>query len=240
MLKFLILSSKNHFYFALDFSGFDLSKRRFRTQQKPDLLKPTIAYALVRMAHFSDCETLLEPLTSDGIISIEAGLYIEGVSPNHFVKDKFDFLYLRFLSGVNFDKVFLSGQNKKSEYKIYCYDKLLKNVFIVKKNAVAAGIGKKLHSSRVDLEWIDLKFKEKSVDKIVAEIPYDKISSSKTCRNFFNSASMVLAKKGRIVLAVQNKKEIIESAEKYGFVCVAEKEIFDGRKRFYALVIERK
>jgi|SRR3989338_4515738 len=236
------LSNDNIQNLGIDFAGFDLSKRQYRTRQSPDLLDSKIAYSLVRIAGISRGETLLEPITSDGVISIEASLSLEGISPSHFVRDKFAFLHFDFLSSIEFDKLFLHKSKPKEKASIYCYSNLLKNVFIAKKNAVVAGLGKKIHFSKVDLKWIDLKHEANSVDKVIAYIPSRDGTQKETGKSYeelLNAASIILSKEGKIVLALDNLFGIEMLAKKYSFGITETREVVANQKKLIVVALGR-
>jgi 23S rRNA G2445 N2-methylase RlmL len=184
-------------YIGIDFAGFDLSKRDYRVFLHPNALNATLAYALVRTAGFRT-GTLLDPFAGSGTIPIEAALFLQGISPHRFKKDKFTF--------HRFMKMDLIDKPKKTDYRIIGSDHLLKFLKATKNNAKLAGVD--IDVTRMDLEWLDTKIDEASIDCIVTNPPSeskltDPLQIEKLYKEFFHQVEYILKKKGSIVLCVQ-------------------------------------
>ena len=228
-------------YIGVDFSGFELNKRHYKIFAYPSSLRATIGYALLRLGDFKDNEVLLDPFVGDGVIVIEAALYVFQFPVNHYQKDKFIFRKFELLKNTDFDR-FLSKFDKKIETKseIYGYDFLFKYVDYSRKNAKIAGVTDMINFSRVELEWLDVKFKGKSVDKIVTKLPTIKNKKfEKIVNEFFYQSSYILKDNGAISLATFSKEPVVEYAKKNNFSLVGERQIFSGKQPIFALLFKK-
>jgi 23S rRNA G2445 N2-methylase RlmL len=217
-------------YIGIDFAGFDLSKRDYRVFPHPNALNATLAYALVRAAQFSK-GTLLDPFCGSGTIPIEAALYNQGISPHYFKKDNFAFH--RYLN------VDLSGFDSKNiPAQIIGSDQLLKFLKATKTNAKLAGV--EIEVTRMDLEWLDTKISEESVDCIVTNPPSesklnDPLHIEKLYKEFFHQVDYILKKDGTIVLCVQ-KDGALKRALSH-FIVQREFSIWQGAQEMRVIVL---
>ncbi|MFC1727865.1 THUMP domain-containing protein [Nanoarchaeota archaeon] len=231
-LTLLIYIYNNKAYLGIDYSGFDLSKREYKIFSGARALKGTIAYSLVRMSGYKPTETLLDPFSISGEIPIETALFATKFSANYFSKEKFAFN--KFLN-------FKFEEPKKYKTKVLCFDSLLKNIKAAQKNAKIAGIDKNIKFSKTDLEWIDTKFKEDSVDRIVTRIPeltkYQKPNQiEKLYKEFFNQAEFILKKKGKIVAIAKNLNLFKKFSENFNIL--EERTISLGKEELSAITLE--
>ena len=112
------------------------------------------------------------------------------------------------------------------------------------KNAKIATVNKEIHFSRMEIEWLDTKFEEASVDKIVSQVP--KISKhsnpkdiAKLYNEFFYQAKFILKNTGRICIITNKTEELKDAASKYGFKVAHEREIIHGKAVDKAIVFEK-
>jgi 23S rRNA G2445 N2-methylase RlmL len=233
-ITFLVYIVNSICYFGVDFCGFELNKRHYKIFLHPNSLRGTIAYALVRESGFGKKETMLDPFSRDGVIPIEAALFASDFPCNYYKKDRFAFLKLGI--GVDFDKFFSKCDKgiKRSKTGIYSYDYSFKYVDYCKKNAKIAGVGKQINFSRVELEWLDIKFKKESVDRIIANPPASKSPNlDKIYNELFYQANYILRNDGTIALVLR-MPDIPDLAKKYAvkhnFSLLKEKDVWSGRQ----------
>ena len=69
------------------------------------------------------------------------------------------------------DEEFRRDFGKKKAPKVFSYDKELRMFYAGKKNAKIANVDKLINLSKVDIGWLDAKFKKHSVDFIIAHPP---------------------------------------------------------------------
>ena len=238
---FLFYIVDNKCYFGIDFAGFELNKRGYKIFLHPNSLRGTIAYALVRENNFKKKDVMLDPFSRDGVIAIEAALYANNFSVNYYKKDKFAFLKLKL--NIDFDELFknIDKKRKESKTKIYNYDHLFKYVDFSKKNAKIAGVDKYINFSRVELEWLDIKFKKESVDEIITNPPSSKNTNlDKIYNEFFYQAEYILKKNGLIALISKMPELIKKHAEKHNFIIAKEKDIWSGEQQLKIMVFKKK
>ncbi len=232
-------ASNNQGYLCIDFSAEDLSKRTFRIYSHPASIKATIAYAMVRISDYNPKNKLMDPFCMAGGIPIETALFANKHSVRFFDKDEF---YFKKFTDYDFPE---DKKLSKDKGEIYCIDAQFRNVDASKKNAKIAGIHKAINFSRLEAEWLDTKFDEGSIDKIVTCLPNiskmsDEASIKKVLKEFFYQAEFILNKKGNIVACTKNPEVIKNLAMQKGFSCTHEREVFQGGEKLNILKLERK
>src|SRR3989344_9146175 len=229
---FFICIVDNKCYFGVDFAGFELNKRAYKIYLHPNSLRGTIAYALVKESGFQKGEILLDPFSRDGIIPIEAAFYANDFPVNYYKKDRFAFLKLGL--GVDYDGLFRKIDKKilkKPKAGVYSFDHLFKFVHFAKKNAKIAGVEKSINFSRVELEWLDIKFKKESVDRIATSLPSSKNANlDKIYKEFFYQADYILKKDGRIAAIARIPDLAIKHAGSNNFEVIKQKEVWSGEQ----------
>ncbi len=122
--------------------------------------------------------------------------------------------------------------------KILCLDNLFQNLKTCEINAKLANVKKGIQFSRYDVEAIDLKIEEKSVQHIVSSLPYSR-HDVKACQKlyvqFFAQASLLLEKKGTIVI-LAIKPELLNPSP----FQVAEKRQFSIGDMHYTIFVLRR
>jgi putative N6-adenine-specific DNA methylase len=195
---------------GIDFAGFDLSKRNYGIFLLPYEIKGTVAYALVRSSGYQKNEVLLDPFSGSGKIPIEAALFSSNFPVNFYNKEKFHFLKFEKFRNFGFKK-FFSEMDSQSGKKpnVYNLDASMKHINHAKKNGKIAGIDKKISFSRIDLDWLDTKFTQDQIDRIVTVMPSPQTKEiDKIYREFFYQADFILKEKGSIALI--GKKSLVD------------------------------
>ena len=228
---------KNDCYLGIDFSGEDLSKRDYRIYTHYQALRASIAYSLLRIADYSSKDIILDPFCGSGTILIEAALFANNFSQNYYSKDKFAFN--KFLD-IDLEKL-----DKKSSFKgsIMGFDNELRYIIGAKKNAKIAGIEKLINLSKIDIEWLETKLKEKSIDKIITNPPNLSNKNQRTIEKiydeFFNQADFLLKDKGNVTLITKTFDIIKNSAEKYNFKPIKEFSVVIGKEEHKIIVFSK-
>ena len=239
---FFIYIVNSKCYVGIDFAGFELNKRAYKIYLHPNSLRGTIAYALARESGFQKGEILLDPFSRDGIIPIEAAFYANDFPVNYYKKDRFAFLKLGL--GVDYDGLFRKIDKKilkKPKAGVYSFDHLFKFVHFAKKNAKIAGVEKSINFSRVELEWLDIKFKKESVDRIATSLPSSKNANlDKIYKEFFYQADYILKKDGRIAAISAMPDFLVKHAEKHNFVVDNLKDVWSGEQHLKIIVFKKK
>ncbi len=238
---FFVYIFGNKCYFGVDFAGFELNKRSYKIFLHSNSLRGTIAYALIKKSGFEKEDVMLDPFSRDGVISIEAALYAADFPVNYYKKDKFAFLRLNL--GIDYEKFFRNIDKKpgKTKPQIYSFDHMFKFVDYSKKNAKIAGVDKQINFSRVELEWLDIKFNKESVDRIISGLPSSKnINLEKIHNEFFYQAEYVLKKDGIIGVITKMPDFAKKYAEKYKFAVLKEKNVWSGEQPLSIIIFKRK
>jgi putative N6-adenine-specific DNA methylase len=247
----LVASDNKICYFGVDFSGEDLGRRDYRIFVGNKSLKGNVAYSLIRLAGFDSKKSLFDPFCGSGEIPIEAALLATGFSPRHYAKDKFPFRKLSQFEKFDFDSFFEKlDKEAKLETKthITSLDRNFKFVNQSQKNAKIAGIVKKIDFSRLELEWLDTKFKKESVDCFVT-IPIQPSNAlapdfvDKIYKEIFFQLEFILAKEGKAVFAVR-KGPAVELLKKHAeakkFKPAEEIAFWVGKEEWAAIDFQKK
>jgi len=236
----------NYCYVGIDFSGIDLSKHDYKIFVNQQALKGPIAYSLLRIADVSSKDTVVDPFVKSGESIIEGALFMSGTSPLFYHKDSFAFLRLPKFKDFDFNKFFekIDKKVKDSELKLLGYDSLMRNIVAANKNSKIAGINKLVNFSRTEIDWIDLKLKKQSVDKIVTQLPMltkriEETVIKKIYDNFFNQAEYIMKKKGILVAACKTSGLIEGIASNYHFILKQSRVIWQGQQQIYVFVFGR-
>ncbi|MBN2458817.1 hypothetical protein JXB28_00905 [Candidatus Woesearchaeota archaeon] len=241
---FYVFINNNKAYIGIDFVGRDLSKRKYRIFSAPGIINANLAYALARMSNYSRKEKTVELFCKAGVICIEAALYASGKSVNHYSKD-FAFKKLKPLIKKDWDAFFkdIDAKAKEDKLDILGLDPLLRNVEASKRNAKLAGIDKLINFSRMDTEWLDTKIDKASVGSIVSKVPCPSKHAKepdvrKLYKELFYQADFIMKKGGRITLLGENLA-LLKSMIIPGFKLKKEEEIWAGKQRYEAVIIEK-
>ncbi|TKJ17488.1 hypothetical protein CEE44_03055 [Candidatus Woesearchaeota archaeon B3_Woes] len=228
---------KNDCYLGIDFSGEDISKRDYRIYTHYDALKGTIAYSLLRIADYKKQDIILDPFCGSGTILIEAALFANNFSQNFYSKDKFAFLKFKEMDLEKFDlKQPFNG-------KIIGYDIELKYIISAKKNAKIAGIEKSITFSRVEIKDLDIKLKEKSIDKIITNPPNQTYKNQRTIERayngFFQQANFILKNNGTITIITRTFDLIKKSAKNNKFKILKQRNLDIGKEQYEIIVFKK-
>lgn len=240
---------------GIDFAGFDLSKREYKIYNQTNTPNAGFAYCTVRFAGYAGKEVLLDPLCGVGILPLEAALFTAQVSPRFHQKELF--LFNRFLKKP-IDLSTFDGKEKeekktkrekkkeeeeKNEGQIIGFDVHLRNVEAAKKHAKLAGVEKAVRFARADMEWIDTKVEEKSVDIIVAQMPVEgkaipERELEKFYKELFYQLEFVLKDAGKMVLLCQ-KTAVLKKMLQH-FSIVDEHAAYQGEQEFVLVTLKKK
>ena len=244
---FFVFINENECYLGIDFSGEDLGKREYRIFTGAEKIKPTVAFSLLKIADFRPEDVLLDPFCRSGTIPIEAALSAAQFPVNHFNKERFLFLKLKKFEKFDFNDFFSAEDKeigKKIKTNITAADSSFQAITAAKKNANIAGIIKKISFSRKEPKWLDVKFNEGTIDKIITfptqkskNIPEKKIE--KTYDELFYQAEYILNKKGVVVLFMEKTEIIEKAAGKHNFKIKEKRKVMQGKEEFNILVFEK-
>ena len=240
-LTYLIYIIDGKCYFGVDFSGFELNKRAYKIFLHSNSLRGTIAYALVRESGFQKDDAVLDPFSRDGIVPIETAFYASGFPVAYYKKEKFGFLKLDL--GIDYEKLFDGADRKirKPKARIHSFDHIFKYVDCSRKNAKIAGVDKFISFSRVELEWLDIKFRKETVDRIATNPPSSKsMNIDRIYNEFFYQGKFILKKDGTIALITKIPDFVKKHAEKHSFIVAKEKSVWSGEQMLSIIVFKKK
>lgn len=239
--------ASNKFIIGFDIVGIDLSKREYKLFANKQDINAAVASCLLEFADYLPGKIILDPFSKAACISIEAALNYLNKSVHFYKKD---FLFLNFNLGFDTKSLLEEWDGavldpKKLEKTIYAFDSLGSNILAAQKNAKIAGVNKAIIFSRVDVDWIDTKFDDNSVDCIVSFPPVISIHMKKQGNevkrkygDLFSQARTILSKSGKIVLFGMKENQFGDIAKNQEFKLVEEKRVFMGKQAFYVSIFE--
>jgi 23S rRNA G2445 N2-methylase RlmL len=250
IMNFHVYIHNSRVYLGIDLSG-DLSKRDYKIFNNAVSLKGPTAFGLLMLVGYNPKDVYLNPCCYSGIIEIEAALYSTRTS-HRFYDKSFPFMKLsQIIGGTNddyFDKFFKKIDDEIIEGKkfpifpITGSDKLLSSITAATKNAKVAGMESVIDFRRIDLDWMDIKFEEKTIDKIVSFIPgsskHDK-NLLKDFKQLFYQAEYILKDSGKLVIMCLSKDLLIQSSSEY-FGVDHELMVHSGAQAMHVLFFKRK
>lgn len=202
----------NQCYIGIDFTGESLSKRNYRIKLSNGSINACLAYCLLRIAEYESKDIILDPFCRSGEIPIEAALYslnIPNFKSERFLFDK--------LIKTNFKE-----KKKLKKLKIYSIEQLQNNLRSAEVNARIISLQNHISFSRVDIEWLDTKFKENSIDKIITypQFPTAIVTLKKLeniYKELFYHLEYIMKKKRKIVILTPCPEIIEKYASEYKF-----------------------
>ena len=231
---------------GIELSSLDLSKRTYKIFSHPSSIKGTLGYYLMKISGYDGKGTFLDPCAGSGTICIEAGYFTTKFSPRFF--DKSNLFSSKVFEEIDkeqilckIDDAFASKKNQANLKKIdiRAYDIDLQAVNATKKNLKIGGIEKFVSVAKGDIDWLETKFEENSVDYIVSNPPaYTKTNTKKADKffdKFFYQTEYILSKKGKIVLLL-NSERPLDLAKKYKLTATLERkfELGDSMRYIYS------
>ncbi len=215
----------SHSLAGIDLFG-DLSKRYYRIFTNARSVKGTLVASILE--YYPPTGNLLDPFGNTGELAIEAALRATNTSPRKYEKH---------LSASLLDdaKGSWTDEPVKPEHKIWCYDSQLGNLRSCKKNAKLAGVSDAISFSKMDAEWMDVKFKENDLSLIVTVAPAvtKRNPSDKHLEELCYQAEYVLANtEGKLVVCCLNPETahaLAKHAKTYKLRLLSERIIYSGQ-----------
>lgn len=162
---FYSIISKNTGVIGIDLCGYDISKRYYKIFPSSRSLKGPIAYAVSRLSENDG--PFLDPFCGSGEIVIEKALADAKISVRRYEKGRLFFARTQLFEEIS-EKLF--SEKEKGAKDIFAYDPKTPSIVASKKNAKIAGIQKFIHFGRVDVDWLDVKFKESEISSVGTSI----------------------------------------------------------------------
>jgi len=223
----------NNCFIGIDFSGIKLSKRDYRIKLLSNSINSIVAYSMCRLSDIKPADVILDTFCKSGEIPIEAALFLKNIPNCMHLKDKLQFS--KFLDVKFKDNV------KDKKLGIIAMDSLQNNVRSSEINAKLASVNKDIKFSRLEVEWLDTKFKEFSVSKIITFPPHpsNNLPQSVVERMLFYNSEYILKKDGSITILTPRKDLIEKYAFEYRFKKVKEVSLVMGNNKFNILVFRK-
>ncbi len=226
----------NKLIFGLDIAGFDLSKRTYNLFKNSVSIRSILNYAMVRLSEYKPGEVLLDPYMRSGEIVIESVLYATSKSSWYFDKERFKTLIDIDLG--QFDKL------RDFSGKIYGFSDILRSLKQAKMNAQAIQIHKLINFSKTEIDWLDVKLEDKSIDRIVSFIPQESKGKDinklkKTYTRLLENINIVLKDNGKAVLGLFKDEVFNQVLERFDFEFYI-KNIYQNKSLLRVYVINKK
>ncbi len=232
-LRIFILVVDSSFIIGVDFSGFDLGKREYKIFSHAASLRGTVGYGVLRLAGYSLEKAMLSCFTKSGVFEIEAALFALGRSVHHYKKDAFAFWKLPSFKGKDpAEELARFDVLHEKKLRIRGINSDLRHVSASKKNAKIAGVDDSMHISRIDTEWMDIKFNEGEFDIIIAQPAGHEVS---IIPHFFRQAKPLLSRKGRLGL-VTTGRNFAEAGTIAGFKLIEERILRRGQTELFVQI----
>ncbi|GEM_PF-1879596 len=232
----LIDMDNDSWILILDWCGKPLSKRDYRIQINNSAINPCFAAVLLREAGWTTKESLLDFFTRTGEVPIEAALKAINKSP--FYESIENFAFQKFFSYKTKQK------EKETTAEIFAVDSLQNNLRNAEINAKLAGVQKVVTFRRIEMDWMDIKFGEASVDVIITVPPapsnqFPENKAKKLYKDVFYQVKYILKNKGRVIVAIPKKEAFVEEAIKEGFKVEKEIKVTSGNREYSVLTLKK-
>jgi len=237
--------TKDALLIGYDLFGKDpLDKRFYRVYYHPSALRATLANQMVRFSEWDKSKVLLDPLCGSGTIPIEAVMYMRRIPPLY----KMDYSRFALTKLFDLNESFYEELNSQIRWneraKIMCFDKFVKHMRGAELNCIHARCKDTMRIAKINLEDVDFKLGEKSVDYIITNPPYgiksaDREESQKVHEYLFYQADYILRDKGKVVVLTPHKDWCLEYASKYNFELRKERKVWNGELEVYLLEFSR-
>ena len=165
---------KDKYYLGIDLVGEkSLIRKKYKIKQHHAALNSVLAYLMLIFSDYKG-EILLDPMCGSGTILFEA-LFKEIKLPGAYFRDDL-IMFKMFPELLELKKEIDEKIDLEKELILFGFDRSKKSIEMAKENLDY--INKKLNSNfkiefkRLSLDWLDWKFKEKEIDKVITNPPY--------------------------------------------------------------------
>lgn len=231
---------------GLDLAGEELSKRPYRLFLQGQAIKAPLAYAIVRDSGWTPKLSLLDPFCQAGTVPIEAALWASGASANKFAKERLFFTRSRLWKDADIKSI-LEQEDKvavQDPVSIIAMDESFRSISSSKKNAKIAGIEKMITFSKLDVEWLDVKFGKGGLDCIASfpPMPSRLTPQSKLdgiYKEFLHQCGYILKKKGKVSLLSRTVAPWLKPVKDNGFKVSHSRPVWQGKEQMMLMVLEK-
>jgi 23S rRNA G2445 N2-methylase RlmL len=235
------LLTPERLWVGLDLVGRSLSRREWRIMVSKRSIKATIAAAIAITAKPKG--TILDPFADDGSIAVETALLMTGESPRKHDK-RFSFMTFPAFAGRDWLAWRKEHAPKAGDHEgtaIIAYNASMGEMKAVRTHAKLASVENVVRSTRVTVDWMDLKLEEKSIDGIITNpITSGKIITTKQAmqlaEQLFNQAAYVLKRGKTVTVLTEKPDEITPMALQHGFTVRSSNPILMGKRPMRVIV----
>ena len=213
----------------------NLYERRYQLK-KIEKLKSTLVNKIIYYSDIKENEEILN-IMDDGSFSIEQGIYIKDILPIFWRRKEISKYIDYFEKYMNI--------KKKVNIKIYCVNKDKNKLLLIERNSENALVNDIILFRRLDIEWLDLKFKEGSIDKIFTfRIKKGSELNIKDKYIFYHS-NKLLKDNGKLYILLYNYdyKKILDSItnyiKKYSLLYVDSFYLYSYNKKLLLIILEK-
>lgn len=232
--------------FGLDLSGDDLAKRPYRIFLQGQALKAPLAYALVRESGWAGKGPLLDPFCQAGTVPIEAALWASGQSPNRFAKERLLFTRSPLFKDLDIKSILLAEDSAAvlDPLEVIAMDESFRSISSSKKNAKLAGVEKLISFSKLDVEWLDVKFGKRGLDFIASfpPMPSRLVPQAKldgVYSEFLRQCAYILSKKGKVAILSRTVAPWLRPVKDNGFRISNSRPVWQGKEQMMLIVLEK-
>jgi len=213
----------------------NLYERRYQLK-KIEKLKSTLVNKIIYYSDIKENEEILN-IMDYGSFSIEQGIYIKDILPIFWRRKEISKYIDYFEKYMNI--------KKKVNIKIYCVNKDKNKLLLIERNSENALVNDIILFRRLDIEWLDLKFKEGSIDKIFTfRIKKGSELNIKDKYIFYHS-NKLLKDNGKLYILLYNYdyKKILDSItnyiKKYSLLYVDSFYLYSYNKKLLLIILEK-
>ncbi|MGM5480069.1 MAG: THUMP domain-containing protein [Nanobdellota archaeon] len=163
--------TEDEIYIGVDVTGVDLSKRPYKILPYKTSINGVIAYTIAKLSGLKKNHTILDPFCGSGTIIIEAALYQQGISPFALNQTFTGSTLKPFKQAFQTVKRTTGSTTKETSAQITGYDTQFNIMNQARKHAKLARVKEHTTISKVDVDWIDMKFDKDSIDLIITNPP---------------------------------------------------------------------
>lgn len=227
---------------GIDLTGRDLGKREYRAFHTRKSVRSTVV-ASALFAAGAVGQSLVDPFGTDGTLAIEAVLASTRTSPQLFRKE-FSFLRMPFAAGTDWAACFREEEKRRTaETEVTAFYPLVRLLKMGRANAKLAGVDKLLTQTKCELRWFSSKLNS-TVERVVAMPPVsskhvEQRAVAQEQEELFSEAVRALTPQGRLVLLSEKKAELLNPAQRHGFVLRNEWRVRRGGAEFFVLSFAR-
>ncbi|MFP4645967.1 MAG: THUMP domain-containing protein [Candidatus Woesearchaeota archaeon] len=233
-------------FVGVDVIGFDLSRRPYKLLPYPSSLNGVMAYTIARAVGLTRETVVLDPFCGSGTIPIEASLYQNGVSPFTLENSFAAFSIPLFRDAFENVRESTREQELTITGKVTGYDNQFKVMTLAKKHAKIAHIKDALTISKVDIDWVDMKFDEDSVDVIITNPPKEnrKANNYKEIRKLYDDFCYqirhILKPTGRAGVLLIKPQLLVEAAKPHNLEVEQNLTIHSGEQEYQLVILKKR